>query len=82
MGRSVGIALEADRGDRDGGQCCQLLFPSRPSGIPHAQAEAPSIVVNDDIDMIRVIESRGRPSGGRFVEGPSRLSGSRCRRCS
>ncbi len=56
MRRTVGIAFEGNGGHGDDRTPCQSLFELVVPRLALGEAETPSIVMNYDLDMIRVVE--------------------------
>src|SRR3954471_20312885 len=72
MRRAVGIALERDR--RHGDRRCirKTTFDFAISRFALFQAEAPTVIMNDDRDVIGIVERSGATLERCIVEGPLR----------
>jgi len=60
MGRTVGVALEGDRGNSDDRGFGEPILQLGVLGFAVGQPRTPPVVVDDDVDVIRVLE---RPRG-------------------
>src|SRR6516165_3720737 len=67
--RTIGITFERDGGHRNVGRCSEALLEILVPGLAR-RAEAPAIIVDDDVDMIRIVESRRTTLEGRLIEVP------------
>ena len=59
MRRAVGVTFKRNGGDGDDRACGQALFQVVIFGLAFSEIEPPSIIVDHDVDMIRIIEGRG-----------------------
>src|SRR6185369_15778438 len=73
--RAVGVALHRDARHRDGRRYGQARFQRVVFTFAIGQAQAPAVVVDDDVHMVRIVEGRGAARIGRFVESPFRRCG-------
>ena len=71
-GGAVEIAANRDRWHLDYRGCLQLRLEVRVSLLAGREAQSPAVVVNHDLDVIRVFERPGAAVEGRIVEGPFR----------
>src|SRR5512140_2613041 len=69
---TVGIALKRDSGHVDDGGLCEPFFQIVILRFAFSYAEAPTIVVDDDGDVVRVVECRGAALKRRIVKVPFR----------
>ena len=76
MRRAVRIALERDGGHGDHRRFCEPPLQLVVLGLTFAQTEPPAIVVNGDLDVIRIVEGCRAALEGGVVEGPFRRGGS------
>ena len=70
--RTIGIPLEGNCGNGDHRPFGKPLLEVVKSRLAFGQTKPPAIVVDDDADMVRVVESRHAAIEGGFVEGPLR----------
>ena len=75
MRRAVGVALEGDRGHGDDRGFGEPILQLVVLGLAVGQPEPPAVVVDDDVDVIRVVERRRAAIEGGIVEAPLRRSG-------
>src|SRR6516164_738817 len=69
---TIGIAFERDGGYRDVGPCRQVLLQILVPGLALGKSQPPAIIVNDDGDMIRIVESGRTALERSLIEVPFR----------
>jgi hypothetical protein len=69
MRRAVGIALEGDGGNRDHRELGEPSFEAVVLRLAFDKTEPPTVVVNDDGDVVRIVEGRCAAIEGGVVEG-------------
>ena len=74
MGRTVGVALEGDRGHGDDRGFGEPILQLGALGFALGQAQTPAVVVDDDVDVIRVLKRRRAAIKGGIVKAPLRRS--------
>src|SRR5215831_19236463 len=74
MWRAIGVTFHRDRRHTDNGTLCQPRLKLVILRLAVSETDAPTVVVNYDLDVIRIIESGGRTIEGRVVELPGRRS--------
>src|SRR5260221_13512181 len=72
MGRAIGIAFKCDGGHGDDRTCCKTLVQISIFRLAFCQAKAPAIVVDHDINVIRLVECGGTTVERRIIEFPQR----------
>ena len=72
MRRTVGVALEGDRGYGDGRSLGEPILQRGVLGFALGQPQTPPVVVDDDVDMIRVLKRRRAAIKGGVVKAPLR----------
>ena len=72
MGRSIGVAFECDRGYRNDGALGKPFFQLVIFGLAFNQSEPPTIVVDHDGDVIRIVKGCRRTSKRGLIERPFR----------
>lgn len=75
MRGGVLVAFECNCRGRDHRAVGKLFLECVEAGFPFDQVQPPAIVMDDDSDMVRVVESRGRAREDRVVELPGRRGG-------
>jgi hypothetical protein len=70
MGRTVGVTFEGDRRHGDGRAAGERPLEIVVSWLALGQAEPPAVVVNHDVDVVRVVEGCGATVERRLVEVP------------
>src|SRR4051794_18912116 len=70
--RPVGVALEGDRRHRDPGCFGEALLQLAVLRFAFREPQPPAVVVDHDLDVIRVVERRRAPIESRVVEAPLR----------
>src|SRR5512133_2119773 len=70
MGRTVGVALEGDRRHGDDRGFGEPILQLGVLGFALGQAQTPAVVVDDDVDVIRVLKRRRAAIKGGIVEAP------------
>ena len=70
MRRTVGVAFERDRRDRDDRRLRKALFQIVISCLALREAEAPTVIMDDNRNVIRIVERRGATIEGGIVEVP------------
>lgn len=70
MRRAVRVALESDGGHVNDGSARQPRFQVVESRLSLGQAEPPAVIVDHDIDMVRVVECGGTSVERRGAEIP------------
>jgi hypothetical protein len=70
MRRAIGITLEGDRWDGDGGRQRQPLLQIVILRLAFFESQTPAVIVDDDRNMIGIGESGGAALEGRVVEIP------------
>jgi hypothetical protein len=68
-GRAVEVRADGDRGYRDRRLFGQRLLELFVLALPVGETQAPAVVMDDDVDVIRVVEGGGRTTS------PVRLAG-------
>src|SRR3954452_2412535 len=58
MRRAVGIALQRDGGDTDGRASGEPFLQFVILRLACGQTEPPTVIADDDVDMVRVVEGR------------------------
>src|SRR5208337_1109079 len=71
---TIGIAFEGDGGDADGGTRGKPFLQFVIFLLAFRQAKPPAVIVNDDGNVVRVVESRCAAIEGGIVEVPFRGS--------
>src|SRR6185295_7859378 len=69
---TIGISLKRNRGNTDDRGLSELLFDVVELRLALGETEPPTVVVNDNVYMIRVLEGRRRAIEGGIVEFPFR----------
>src|SRR5262245_22658230 len=72
MRRTVGVAFQSDGGNRDNRSLGEPSLQVRVAGLSIGKAEPPSIIMDHDADVIRVIERGGASGKDRIIEMPLR----------
>ncbi len=72
--RAIEIARDGDRRYRNYGPLGELLFQVLVSRFTSREAQPPTVIVDHNTDVIRVIERSGRAAEGGIVEIPLRRS--------
>ena len=70
--RAIGIAFKRDRRHGDDRTGREPILEGVIGRLAFSQTEAPAIVVDDDVDVIRVVEGRGATIERRVIEVPAR----------
>src|SRR3954447_15553644 len=70
--RPVGVALEGDRRHRDNGPLGEAFLELAVLRFAFGEPEPPAVVVDHDLDVIRVVERRRAAIERRVVETPLR----------
>jgi hypothetical protein len=70
--RAVEIAADRDRRHRDRRARSELLLQRVVLGLAVGETQPPPVVVDDDVDVIRILERGSRAIVGRIVEVPAR----------
>src|SRR5215470_11254729 len=71
---AVGVTFKRDGGHGDDRTCGQALFQVVEFGLAFGEGQAPSIIVDHDVDMVRIVESRRAAIESGVVEIPLRRS--------
>src|SRR5947209_5372940 len=74
MWRTVGITFKGDGGHGNHGSCGQPLFQIVIFRLTFSQADPPAVIMDDDLDVIRIVEGGCATLERRVVEFPSRRS--------
>src|SRR5512133_278461 len=74
MGRTVGVALEGDRRHGDDRGFGEPILQLGVLGFAVGQPQTPPVVVDDDVEMIRVLKRRRAAIKGGIVKAPLRRS--------
>src|SRR4051812_39113014 len=72
MRRTIGIAFHRDRRNGYDGTGRKTVFETIELRIPLREAEAPAVIVDDDLDMVGIVEGRSASVEGGVIEGPFR----------
>src|ERR1700746_3524593 len=70
--RAIGVTLERKGGPRDVRACREALFQFGIVRLALREPEPPTIVMDHDADMVRVVEGGGAAVEGRLIEVPFR----------
>ena len=70
MRRTVGVTLERDRGHGDDGRGRKPVLEVVVARLTGSDTEAPPVIVDDDVDVVRVVERRRAPVERLVVEVP------------
>src|SRR5262245_4975670 len=72
--RTIGITLHGDSGHGDYGSLGQPLFKIVILRFTFSQPDPPAVIMDHDVDMIRIIEGRGAAIECCIIEVPFRRS--------
>src|SRR5215831_18095805 len=72
--RAIGVTFKGDGGHGDDWAFGKLLFKVVILRLAFSQADPPTVIMDDDTDMIRVIEGRCAAIERRIIEVPFRRS--------
>ena len=72
MRRAVGIAFERNGRHGYDRKCSETLLQLGVLRLAVGEAEAPAVIVDDDVDVIGIVEGRGAAVEGGVIELPLR----------
>src|SRR5207237_10820083 len=70
----IGISFQRNRGHADVRSCSEPLFQLIIFRLAFSQSKPPTVIMDHDADMIRIVESRSAALEGGIVEVPFRRS--------